>query len=184
MPDHCSLILMGLRCSGKSTVGRLVAASAGVPFVDLDDQTASLLQARSPGEALAANGEDRFREAEVAALMDQLQRMSLTGPIVLALGGGTPTAPDAPEALRFAVDRCGAKLAYLHAPPELLRSRLAAGQAASRPPLTPRGTLDEVADLYARRDPLYRSLAGRTFDASQSSERLAAELTAWLAEAR
>ena len=33
------LVLMGLRGSGKSTLGRLVAGRLGWPFVDLDDVT-------------------------------------------------------------------------------------------------------------------------------------------------
>ena len=156
MPPTHALILIGLRCSGKTTIGRLAAGRLGIPFVDLDDET--------------------------AALLDQLQRITLTGPIVLALGGGTPTAPEVPEVLRFAAEKCRCRLAYLHATPQVLRSRLEKTDAAARPALTAAGVLEEVAALYDARDPLYRALAQHTFEAGASSPaQLADELTAWLA---
>ena len=34
-----TIALLGLRCSGKSTVGRKLADELGLPFVDLDDET-------------------------------------------------------------------------------------------------------------------------------------------------
>lgn len=182
MPPNHSLILMGLRCSGKTTIGRLAAARLGVPFVDLDDETAALLAETTPGDALRHRGEPAFRAAETAALLDQLQRITLTGPIVLALGGGTPIAPDAPDVLRFAAEKCRCRTAYLHASPQVLRSRLEKTDTAARPALTSAGVLDEVAALYAARDPVYRSLTHHIFEAGEASpSQLAADLTAWLA---
>ena len=182
MPPTHALILMGLRCSGKTTIGRLAAGRLGIPFVDLDDETAALLAEPTPGDALRRRGEPAFRAAETAALLDQLQRITLTGPIVLALGGGTPTAPDAPDVLRFAIDKCRCRLAYLHAPAQVLRARLEKADAGARPALTAAGVLDEVAALYAARDPVYRSLAQHTFEAGKvSPSQLADDLTTWLA---
>ncbi|MGH7132480.1 MAG: shikimate kinase [Phycisphaerales bacterium] len=182
MPPTHALILMGLRCSGKTTIGRLAAERLGIPFVDLDDETAALLAEPTPGDALRRRGEPAFRAAETAALLDQLQRITLAGPIVLALGGGTPTAAEAPEVLRFAAEKCRCRLVYLHASPLALRSRLEKADASARPSLTAAGVLDEVAALYDARDPLYRSLAQHTFEAGASTpQQLADDLTAWLA---
>jgi shikimate kinase len=74
-----ALILVGPPGSGKSTVGRAVAARLGVAFRDLDDEL----------------GRERFQEVEV----ELLRTVLATYDGVLALGGGTPTAPGAAELL-------------------------------------------------------------------------------------
>lgn len=74
----------GFMASGKTTVGRLVAAGLGLPFVDLDalvEETAG----QSVPQLFAGEGEQAFRRREAAAV-DQV----LSGPeVVVALGGGT-----------------------------------------------------------------------------------------------
>lgn len=146
------LVLMGLRGSGKSTLGRLVAARAGRGFVDLDDRTPVIMGFDSVAAAWEARGETAFRAAEVEAL-----RAALAEPAgVIALGGGTPTAPGAPELLRHS--RC--VLVYLRCSPAELRERLSShGVGANRPSLTGKNPLDEIEDVFARRDPVYRALA-------------------------
>jgi shikimate kinase len=88
------LILVGPPGSGKSTVGRQAAARLGVAFKDLDDdlRDAHGLEA---GELVVELGRERFQQLEVEALRAVLG--SFGG--VLALGGGTPTAPGAAELL-------------------------------------------------------------------------------------
>lgn len=160
-----TLALIGLRASGKSTVGALVAASVGRPFIDLDQRTLSLLGAPTVAHAWRDAGEHAFRAAEARALADALR----LGSAVLALGGGTPTAPGAADALRAARARNAARVIYLHAEPEALRARLAASPG-DRPSLTGKGTLEEIYDLSAARDPLYRSLADLVLDASRPAQ--------------
>jgi shikimate kinase len=88
------LILVGPPGSGKSTVGRLVAERLRVPFRDFDAdlQREHGLEA---GELVVQWGRDRFQEVERETLVRVLPEH--TG--VLALGGGTPTAPGVPELL-------------------------------------------------------------------------------------
>lgn len=150
-----NLLLIGLRASGKSTLGRLVAARLSRPFIDLDDRTAARLGEPSPAAALGRYGEPAFRAAESAALRETL----LGSGRVVALGGGTPTAPGAAEMLERERAAGRAVIVYLHAAPDVLRARLAATDVASRPSLTGRGTLEEIEALYAGRDGLYRRLA-------------------------
>ncbi|USN99259.1 MAG: AAA family ATPase [Phycisphaeraceae bacterium] len=153
------IMLMGLRGSGKSTVGRLLAARLGLGFADLDDLTAAGLEKPNAGAAIRAHGFEAFRKAEAAALGRVLSREGL----VLALGGGTPTAPGAADLLRDRV-RSGAELVYLHASPDELRRRLESTDTASRPSLTGAGTLDEIARVYLERDPAYRALCTRVVE--------------------
>lgn len=177
------VVLMGLRGSGKSTVGALLAGRLGVPFVDLDDRTLEALRRAHPdqrfgavADAWRALGEPAFRAAERDALRAALGE----GRVVLALGGGTPTAPGAPALLESA-KRTGATIFYLRAEPALLRERLAAsGEGAKRPSLTGRGTLEEIEAVFAARDPLYRSLRTLEIDAGAAPEVAASDIEAAL----
>ncbi len=152
-----NIVLIGLRGSGKSTLGRALADRLGLPFVDLDDVTPQLLGRASVADAWRHDGELAFRRAEARALE---QELTLRGR-VLALGGGTPTAPRAADLLREHALAGRAVIVYLRAPAPALRRRLeATGPGAGRPSLTGAGPLDEIAAVLAARDPLYASLAG------------------------
>lgn len=153
------IILLGLRGSGKSTLGKLLAARLIAEFVDLDTVTAALLRVPSAAHAIQTLGLAAFRDAEVRAL--QMPRS--TAASVLALGGGTPTAHGAIPALSTLRAK-GARLVYLRGTPATLRSRLEQTDLAARPSLTGAPVLDEVERLFSERDPLYRSLADNVIE--------------------
>jgi len=90
-----ALILVGPPGSGKSTVGRLAAERLGLDFRDFDDDMEQLhgLQA---GELVVKLGREKFQESE----RDLLEKILPEYDGVLALGGGTPTAPGVPELLK------------------------------------------------------------------------------------
>ncbi len=150
-----NLILIGLRGSGKTTVGRIVAQRLGREFVDLDDETAQDLGATSVAPAWRAHGEPEFRQAEGRALREVLRSDGR----VIALGGGTPTAPGAESMLRDAQAAGRVRIVYLWAPAAALRDRLAATDLSERPALMGASPLSEVEQVLAQRDALYRSLA-------------------------
>src|SRR5215831_318416 len=104
------IVLIGLRGSGKTTIGRALGAALALPFVDLDELTAKAMGARTVGEAFRSGGQAAFRAAEARALREALLKRDQ----VLALGGGTPTAPGAADAM-CAAQRGGARLIYLRA---------------------------------------------------------------------
>ena len=148
------LVLMGLRASGKSTLGAAAATALGAPFVDLDDRTRALLGQPTVRDAFTIAGEQAFREAESAAL-----RTALTeSPQVIALGGGTPTAPGAAAAIEAARRSGLALVVFLDPPLELLAQRLAAHEG-DRPSLTGRGVVAEIEEVARVRRPLYAALA-------------------------
>lgn len=189
-PDS-TLILIGLRGSGKSTIAKLLAARLSRPAVDLDDLTPTYLHEHTAADALRKHGEPAFRRAELAALQDALK----TPGQILALGGGTPTAPGVTEMLEGAQRQDKVKIIYLRASEATLRARLlprlggggAGGSATAeggmhtpehtRPSLTGKGTLEEIGVLLNLRDTLYKTLASITIDANtQSAEHLAEEI--------
>lgn len=184
MPER-SVILIGLRCSGKSTVGPRLADRLGVDFADLDELTAEGLAVASAAEAIRELGLETFRDGEVRALWRVLTgsserrgtvRAGTPASLVLALGGGTPTAPGAISLLRSAASRDWL-IVYLRASIQTLQGRMAGPEAASRPSLTGRAPRDEVAMLHAQRDDLYRELAELSLEVDELSP---AQIADWI----
>lgn len=162
-----NVLLMGLRASGKTTLGQMLATRLKRAFVDLDDVTAARLGCVDVPEAWSRHGLEAFRHAEADALKDVLTH---TGQII-ALGGGTPTAPGAEAILRNAVAARTIHLVYLRATPATLRARLMLTDTASRPSLTGGDVIDEVQRVFDARDRLYQSLATHTINVDALHER-------------
>lgn len=152
------VLLIGLRASGKSTLGAALAARLGVGFVDLDDRTARELGFDAAGDAFSAAGEAAFRDAESRALRAACE----AAPCVIALGGGTPTAPGA--AAFVGLLRADGRAVVVHLDPPLatLEARLRA-DAGNRPSLTGRGVVAEIEEIARQRRPLYAALADFVF---------------------
>lgn len=160
MTPQRHILLIGLRASGKSTIGAEVARRLGLPFVDLDDRTARLLGFDRPGPALVQRGERDFRTAESSALAKLLGEP----PAVSALGGGTPTAPGAAALIEDARRNQRAFVVFLDPPLDVLAARLEKSPG-DRPSLTGRGLVEEIGELASLRRPLYAALADLRLEA-------------------
>lgn len=77
------IFLYGPSGSGKSTVGKVLAHSLNLPFVDLDAEIENAI-AKSISQYMTERGETAFRDAE----SDALQRVVGSEEKVIALGGG------------------------------------------------------------------------------------------------
>lgn len=154
-----TVCLLGLRCSGKTSVGAELARHRGWEFSDLDDEL--LARAReqgafeSVGAVLADLGLEAFRALEAEVLVGALAR---PGPRVLATGGGVVEL----EANRDLL--AGVTCVWLRAAPEVLRARMRADPTV-RPALTGADPLAEIEALGQRREPWYRALATVEVDA-------------------
>jgi shikimate kinase len=144
------LFLIGLPGSGKSTLGRQLAAHYGREFVDLD-KVIVREAGRSIPEIFAAEGEIGFRQREAAALTRVAARPH---PLVVATGGGTPCFHDNMLLLR----RVGFVLWLAVPVPELVRRLAGAGQAA-RPLLA--ATTHGGSPETALSEHLHRTLEAR-----------------------
>lgn len=151
-----NIALIGLRGSGKTTLGPRVAAALGRGFIDLDQLIPAKLNTATVAQAWELHGESGFRKAEV----QELGRMLKTcDDHIIALGGGTPTAPGAAVLMKTCQQLGTLRVVYLRGTAETLRARMAAADNAHRPSLTGKNPLDEIDAVLAARDPLYRSLA-------------------------
>jgi shikimate kinase len=168
------IILVGYRGAGKTTVGPVLAVKLGWRFADCDDRVEETA-GTTIAEIFRTEGEAGFRDRESAALEELLREEK----IVLATGGGAVLR----EVNRAAMKRAGF-VVWLTAPAEVLYHRLSADPttAARRPALTA-GGLDEVVQLLAVREPLYRAVANFVPDSSdRSPDELAdAILASWRA---
>ena len=166
------LVLIGLRLSGKSTLGPIAARQLGLKFVDLDDAVLKHLGATNVTDAFGLLGESAWRAAERAELARLLQ---VKKSCVLSLGGGTPMASGAEQILREAKGRGEIFIALLDPGESELAMRLA-NNRGDRPPLpgsvsTGDARADAVAEvraLFESRMPLYRALANVIVDTKQS----------------
>lgn len=78
-----SLVLVGLMGSGKTSVGRRLAATIGLGFVDADDEIEKAA-GKTISDIFAEHGEPYFRDGERKVIA----RLLGGGPQVLATGGG------------------------------------------------------------------------------------------------
>jgi shikimate kinase len=167
--------LIGLRCAGKSSVGRALARLLGWTFVDLDEALAELDgRGRSAGDLLAELGEPDFRALEARALSAVLEPGA---ELVLATGGGAVLRA---ENRALLARRC--RCVWLEAPLSVLATRLQQ-DSARRPSLTGLDASAELELLAAERRAHYEELAELVLDSSSAdAEALASELAARLVD--
>ncbi len=160
-----NIVLIGMPGSGKSTVGVLLAKSAGMGFVDTD-----LLIQASTGRLLYKI----IEEDGIGAFLKQ-EEASVSGMIcdncVIATGGSVVYSPRAMEHLKSL-----GTVVYLHVPSDKLTSRLRNIRTRGVV-MRPRETLEQ---LYEERCPLYERYADRTVDASDFPEEVVERLLACL----
>jgi shikimate kinase len=172
-----NLYLIGLPGSGKTTIGRRLAAHYGWEFRDLDVDIVAQAGCTIP-EIFAAEGEAGFRQREADALRAVAARPG--PPLVLATGGGTPCFHDNLGVLH----QTGFTL-WLDVPlPELVRRLVRA--SSTRPLLA--ATAAHEAPETALFEQLSRTLAARERFYSQARLRYVgaatvAAIAAALAEA-
>lgn len=164
------LALIGIRGSGKSSVGRLAAASLSLPFVELDERIEGVA-GMTTSDIFTLYGEPRYRTLEQRCLAELLEGGERC---VVALPGGVVTNPDALRLLRS-----GCHSVWLRASPSEYWRRVFA-QGDQRPM---RGQDDAMADLralIARRRPLYAQADLTVNTTDRTPAEVAQEIVTWV----
>ena len=149
-----NIILIGMPGAGKSTVGVLLAKTLGYAFLDTDlviqQREGALLQ-----PLVDSLGVEAFLDVEADAICSVECRGT-----VIAPGGSAVCRERAMSHLRAL-----RRIVYLHLPLEELERRLS-NISTRGIAMAPGETL---ADLFARRAPLYRNYADLTVDVGRQS---------------
>lgn len=137
------IVLVGMMGSGKSSVGRRLAARLDLPFFDADDEieTAAGLKI---AEIFQRYGEPYFRDGERRVI----QRLIEAGPCVLATGGGAFAQADTRQLI---LDK-GLAI-WLDVPVSILVERTA--RRSHRPLLNQGDPRETLTRLLKEREPAY-----------------------------
>jgi shikimate kinase len=168
-----NLFFIGPMGAGKSTIGKRVAESLGLPFFDLDHEIQEHSGADIP-LIFELEGEAGFRRREAAILADIVLRKG----IVLATGGGAILDADNRRLLHergFVV--------YLETTVDEQLERLARDR--KRPLLAAPDRRERLHALATQRNPLYMEITDLTLPAGHrgTSAQVAQQLAAQIARA-
>src|ERR1700675_4456739 len=139
-----SIVLVGMRVAGKSTIGGRVSARLRLPFLDADTEIEAAAGMSIP-DIFETRGEPQFRDGEarvIARLLD-------SGPAVLATGGGAFMREETRG-------RIGAKAVsiWLKADADIIMRRVR--RRADRPLLQTPDPAATVGRLMSEREPVYQ----------------------------
>ena len=166
-----NVFLIGYRCTGKTTVAKILAEKLGWSWCDADP----VLEERAGKtirQIFADEGESGFRDRETQTLRELAGRERH----VIATGGGVILRPENRELLRTG------KVVWLDAEPAVLWKRMQEDvTTAERRPNLSQGGLAEIEDLVRVRTPLYRETSHFSVNtANLSPEQVADAIRHWL----
>ena len=142
-----NIYLTGYRCTGKTSLGKKLAESMQIPFIDADVYLADKYNI-TISDMVSSHGWDYFREKEGTILKE----ISALENHVIATGGGVILQKDNVKLMK----ETGIVI-WLRATPETIKKRIVQDETTedSRPSLTSRGLLDEIEETLNQRRPLY-----------------------------
>ncbi len=154
------IILIGYRCTGKTSIGKRLAGRLALPFLDTD-HLVEKKAGKSIRELVAEGGWAAFRKQEQEAIMT----LTSLGKSVIATGGGSVM-----EGENAAILKEEGMLIWCRADAETIQQRMLADGATSdgRPPLSPHDLKREIEETLAERLPVYRGLADFTLDTGKT----------------
>lgn len=168
-----NIVLIGYRATGKTTLARLLAERLGWQWIDADVEI-ERRAGKTIAEIFAQDGEPAFRELESQVIAELCAQAN----IVIAAGGGAPLRPENRRAMK-----AGGKVVWLQASPQTIYQRMYSDPTTSqrRPNLTARGGMEEIVELLAKREPIYRETADFAVDTEgKTPEQLVDEILAML----
>ena len=143
-----NIVLIGYRGTGKSAVGRRLAARLGRTLVSTDAEVVKRAHRTIP-EIVAKEGWEYFRDLE----SDICRELANRDQLVIDTGGGAILRPQNVEALKK-----NGTVFWLEASVEIITKRI--GRDTQRPSLTgTKSFVDEIQDVLRERTPKYQAAA-------------------------
>ena len=154
-----NIVLIGYRCCGKTSAGKLIAEKLGRRFIDTDEL---IVEKAGCGidEMVSRHGWKYFRGIE----KDVIKKVSAMENMVIATGGGVVTDEENVKNLK-----ANGFVVCLYADTDIIRERLYKDKrsAESRPSLTGDNPSDEIKNVLEQRKPLYMNASDVVVDTSQ-----------------
>ena len=153
------IFIVGPMASGKSTLGKKLAQTLKIDFLDTDDE----IEKRAGAEIswiFEVEGEEGFRERERKALQRSVEKDN----VVISTGGGIVTKKENRDLMI-----AKGKVVYLKTPIEVLLERT---KKDKKRPLLAQGNREEILKiLKEERDPQYEEVANIIVDQSELKNR-------------
>jgi shikimate kinase len=151
-----NIVLIGYRCTGKSSVGKELSERLHRPFFDTDDiitgQTGLSIK-----EIVERGGWNLFRRKERKVIT----QMAATGNGIIATGGGMFDNSE-----NRSIMKQNGFFIWLTADAETIMSRLLSHEKSEsqRPPLSRDDLATETISMLQKREPIYRDMADLIID--------------------
>lgn len=139
------IYLTGMPGSGKSSLGKRVATSLRLPYVDTDILLTQSLK-KDTREILEQYGERAFRDAETNLLV----HLNTLSPCIISTGGGVPL-----KEINQKIMHDNGYVVLVDRPLSLIKSNI---RIEKRPLLVEKG-LSELERIYDIRMPIYKKTA-------------------------
>ncbi len=142
------IVLIGMPCAGKSSIGRVLSQHYRLAFYDLDDEIEKYA-GMSIENIFKTSGEAEFRKIETHVT----EMMANTEDAVIATGGGIVTKPENMALLK----REGSLVVYIHR--DFYKLATTPRKVRDKRPVLREANFQELFDLYKKRLPLYKKYA-------------------------
>jgi shikimate kinase len=144
-----NLYLIGYRCTGKTTIGKAIAAAIDWSFVDADTKLVS--ECGKPiKEIVDTDGWETFRRMEGSIL----KQICTKDRQIVATGGGVVL-----DKANIKAMKTSGMVIWLGAAAETIQKRMLQDKNTGnfRPALTEKGRMEEIEDMLLKRNPYYES---------------------------
>jgi len=164
-----NIVLIGMRGSGKSAIGKKIAEILSYNFFDLDAELTTRLN-KNIEQVISEEGWGHFREEEAITC----ESISHEKRAIIATGGGVILNEKNMKNLKE-----NGIIILLTCDIGILKNRLAKDHknVKNRPALTDKNCESEIEHIWNQRKDLYHSHSNLTYDVSEESENSADDIT-------
>jgi len=162
-----NIFLIGYRCTGKTTIGKILAERTGRQFFDTDDELVKRA-GETIKEMVEKKGWSAFRRLE----REIVRGVCVNRGQIVATGGGVVLDDE-----NVSLMKANGTLVWLRASVETIAKRILSDRTSDeyRPSLTDRGAVAEIENTLTEREPLYQRAMDLDFDTDRQSIETVAE---------
>lgn len=155
-----SVVIIGMRAAGKTTVSKWCAQSLGYKLMDLDVEFEKCHEEATVKDFVSKHGWDAFRKEETIMFRDTIEKYGNQG-YVFSSGGGLVESEDSRKELKKFADQGGVVL-HLHR--DIEETIVFLNSDPTRP-----AYMEEIRDVWERREKWYHGCANFNFFAPYCS---------------